>query len=88
MKKKPRNRNHRTCNILFLSVPTKACSNQLTITGGSVVKNPSASIGDLGWKDSMEKEMAIHSTVLAWQIPWAEKPGSLQSIGLQEWDMT
>ena len=88
MKKKPRNRNHGTCNILFLSVPTKACSNQLTITGGSVVKNPSANIGDLGWKDSMEKEMAIHSTVLAWQIPWAEKPGSLQSIGLQEWDMT
>ena len=37
----------------------------------------------LGWEDPLEKEMATHSSTLAWRIPWAEKPGRLQSIGLQ-----
>ena len=32
-------------------------------------------------KDPLEKEMAIHSSVLAWRIPWTEKPGGLQSMG-------
>ena len=36
----------------------------------------------LGW-EALEKEMATHSIILAWRIPWAEKPGSLQSMGLQ-----
>ena len=34
-------------------------------------------------EDSLEKEMATHSSILAWKIPWAEEPGGLQSIGLQ-----
>ena len=42
----------------------------------------------LGWEDPLEKEMAIHSNVLAWKIPWTEEPGRLQSMGLQELDMT
>ena len=42
----------------------------------------------LGWEDPLEKEMATHSSILAWRIPWTEKPGRLQSIGLQELDMT
>ena len=42
----------------------------------------------LGWEDPMEKEMAIHSSILAWEIPWTEKPGRLQSMGLQESDIT
>ena len=36
----------------------------------------------LGWEDLLEKEMATHSTILAWKISWTEEPGGLQSI---EW---
>jgi len=36
----------------------------------------------------MEKEMATHSRILAWRIPWTEEPGRLQSMGLQELDTT
>ena len=35
----------------------------------------------LGWEDPLEKEMATHSSFLAWEIPWAEEPGGLQSVG-------
>ena len=42
----------------------------------------------LGWEDPVEKEMAIHSSILAWRIPWTEEPGGLQSMGLQESEMT
>ena len=42
----------------------------------------------LGWKDPMEVEMATHSRILAWRIPWTEQSGKLQSTGLQELDMT
>ena len=38
----------------------------------------------LGWEDPMQKEMATHSSILAWEIPWTEKPGSLQSMGVQK----
>ena len=37
----------------------------------------------LGWEDLLEKEMAAHSSILAWKIPWMEKPGRLQSMGSQ-----
>ena len=37
----------------------------------------------LGWEDVLEKEMAIHSNILAWKIPWTEEPGRLQSMGSQ-----
>ena len=40
-------------------------------------------IQSLGWKDPWEMEMATHSTVPAWKIPWTEEPGSLQSMGSQ-----
>ena len=36
----------------------------------------------LDWEDPLQKEMAIHSSVLAWRIPWTEEPGGLQSMGL------
>ena len=42
----------------------------------------------LGQEDSLEKEMAIHSSILAWKIPWTEEPSRLQSTGLQELDTT
>ena len=37
----------------------------------------------LGWKDPLEEGMAIHSSILAWRIPWTEEPGGLHSRGLQ-----
>ena len=42
----------------------------------------------LGWEDSLEKEMAAYSSILAWRIPLTEEPGRLQSMELQELDMT
>ena len=58
--------------------------------GGSVVKNSSAVqemqqtwVQSLGQEDPLEKEMATHSSVLAWEIPRTEEPGGLQSLGLQ-----
>ena len=43
--------------------------------GGSAVKNLPANVGDSGEEDPLEKEMATHSSILAWKIPWTEEPG-------------
>ena len=56
-------------------------------------KNPPANAGDAGLipgfgKIPLEEEMTSHSSILAWRIPWTEEPGGLQSIGLQESDLT
>ena len=40
-------------------------------------------VPSLGQEDPLEEEMATHSSVLAWKIPWTEEPGGLQSMGLQ-----
>ena len=40
-------------------------------------------VQSLGWEDPLEKEMATHSSILAWKIPWMEEPGGLQSMGSQ-----
>ena len=40
-------------------------------------------VRSLGREDPLEKEMATHSSILAWRIPWTEEPGRLQSMGLQ-----
>ena len=40
-------------------------------------------VQSLGWEDPLEKEMATHSSILAWKIPWAEEPGGLPSMGSQ-----
>ena len=40
-------------------------------------------VQSLGWEDPLEKEMAIHSSTIAWKIPWTEEPDMLQSMGLQ-----
>ena len=44
---------------------------------------PETRVQSLGWEDPLEKEMAIHSSTLAWRIPWREEPGRLQSMVLQ-----
>ena len=40
-------------------------------------------VRSLGWEDPLEKEMATHSSILAWEMPWTEQPGGLQSTGSQ-----
>ena len=40
-------------------------------------------VQSLGWEEPLEKEMATHSSILAWKISWTEEPGGLQSMGLQ-----
>ena len=51
------------------------------------VKNPlgmrETLVRSLGWEDPLEKEMATHSSILAWRIPWTEEPGGLQSMESQ-----
>ena len=44
---------------------------------------PETQVQSLGWEDPLEKEMATHSSTLAWKIPWTEDPGRLQSMGSQ-----
>ena len=56
----------------------------LGFPGGSAVKNPPAMqemwVWSLGWEDPLEKEMATHSNILAWRIPWTEQPGRPHTI--------
>ena len=56
--------------------------------GGSAVKNPPAKQKmqdeSLSQEDPMEKEIATHSSILAWEIPWTEKSGEVQSMGKQK----
>ena len=40
-------------------------------------------VQSLGWEDTLEKEKATHSSILAWRIPWTEEPGGLQPMGSQ-----
>ena len=56
-----------------------------------LVKNPPAmqdtqetQVRSLGWEDPLEKEIATHSSILAWEIPWTEESGGLQSMELQK----
>ena len=59
---------------------------------GTVVKNLSVMqetrVQDLGREDPLEQGMAIHSSILAWRIPWTEKPGGYSPWGCKELDMT
>ena len=58
----------------------------------SCLENPPAmlesQVRSLDWEDILEKEMATHSSILAWEIPWTEEPGGLQSTGVTESDTT
>ena len=60
---------------------------RVTSLVAQMVKNPSAmqktKVRSLGWEDPLEKEMATHSSILSWRIPWAEEPDRLQFMGLQ-----
>ena len=60
--------------------------------GSSVIKNSPANqeawVQSQGQKDPLEKEMAIHSSILAWEVPWADESGVLQFMRSQESDTT
>ena len=67
----------------------------MDFSGDSVIKNPPANEGDSGDvglipgpRRSPGEELQIHSSLLAWEIPWTETPGELQSMGSQESDTT
>ena len=45
-------------------------------------------VQSLSWENPSEKEMATHSSILAWEIPWTEEPGGPESMGSQESQMT
>ena len=59
----------------------------LGLSDDSVVKNPPAMqemwVRSLGWEDGLEEDMATHSSIPAWRVPWTEEPGGLQSMGSQ-----
>ena len=65
---------------------------ELSCAGSSMVKNPTVMqemwVRSLGQEDPLEMEMTTHSGILAWEIPWTEEPGGLESTGLQELDTT
>ena len=66
-----------------MTIPSPDC--YLAFLGGSEVKNPLAmqetQVQSLGQKYPLEKEIATYSGILAWEIPWTEEPGRLQSTG-------
>ena len=65
---------------------------EMGFPGGSEVMNLPANAGDVGsilcWEDPLEKEVASHSSILAWRVLWTEEPGKLQSRGRKESDTT
>ena len=78
-------------NYFIIKLWAIFCTNIDVLLGfshGSVVKNLPANAGDAasipGWKDPLKKGMATYSSILAWEIPWTEEPGRLQSMGLQK----
>ena len=50
---------------------------------GLYIKTQETQVRSLGQEDALEKEMATHSSILIWKIPWTEEPGGLQSMGSQ-----
>ena len=74
-------------HIAGITVLFKVLYCKMGFPGGSDSKEPACSTGDpgsiLGREDPLEKEMVTHSSILAWEIPWADVPGGLQNIGLQ-----
>ena len=80
-KKKKLRSSYLTCNRLISSF-------DFHFPGGSVIKNPlqetqETRVQSLSQEDPLEEEMATHSSITAWEIPWTEEPGRLQSSRLQ-----
>ena len=63
------------------------CFSNASLVAQSVKNLPAMQetwVRSLGWEDALEKEMATHSSILAWEILWTEEPGGLQSMGVTE----
>ena len=73
--------------LCFPGMSSQIGAGSPTVPGGSVVKNLSAmletQVQSPGREDPLQKEMATHSSILAWKIPWTEEPGGLQFMELQ-----
>ena len=73
------------CTTMRIFLTLQSCTE---LPGGSVVKSPPASAGDVGTIPgsgrSLQKEVVTQSSILAWEIPTTEQPGGLQSTGLQK----
>ena len=81
-----RNGGRESKGVKFYCKKNKSWDITDNVPASAVVKNPPASAGDtevqvqsLGWQDPLEKEMATHSSILSWRIPWTEEPGGLYS---------
>ena len=83
---------HRTCLTEGLFSKVKKQNKWASLVAQRLKRLPAMRetwVRSLGWEDPLEKEMATHSSILAWRIPWMEEPGGLQSTGSQkESDMT
>ena len=75
------------CDYILIKCTHFRLSQWEGFPGGSDGSESAHSVEDPGsiswWEDPMEKEMATHSNILAWRIPWTEEPGGLQPTGLQ-----
>ena len=73
--------------VLFsglLSLSSELCGDFPGGSGGKCLPTMQETpVQPLGWEDLLEKEMATHSSILAWKIPWMEEPSRLQSMGSQ-----
>ena len=74
-------------NVGQIFLPPSQVQGLLGFPGGSDSKESpvmqETSVPPLGWEDPLEKAMATHSSILAWEIPWTEEPGGLESMGSQ-----
>ena len=78
-------------NLLEIVMIIQLLRDEMGFPGGSADKEPACQcrrhkrswVRSVGQEDPLEKEMATHSSILAWKIPWTEEPGGLQSMGSQ-----
>ena len=85
----PQTKSHASLSLLFAG-PWSVLWNRLLKNLGlsQWLRSACSCRRSLGWEDPLEKEMTTHSSIHAWEIPWTEEPGGLQSMGLQMSDAT
>ena len=71
------------CKIIFLTMSSVKWASLVAQRLKRLLPMRETRVRSLGWEDPLEKEMVTHSGILAWRIPWTEKPGRLQSMGSQ-----
>ena len=68
---------------MTLTVPLRSLASSVAQMVRNQLAMPKTRVQSLDWEDPLEKEMATHSSILAFRIPWTEEPGKLQSTGSQ-----